>query len=167
MYFAFFQSKLDKIPSEQLNCSFSTLLSQSMALGAKTVQGLMNSDTQLYSSFCTCTNESFRCISHSFIQNCIKFLRFIFHPLNNAVFRCCYSMDPGAKNGQRLMNSDRNTHLCSSFFTCTNVSLGCLSNSFIQNCIKCLQFMFHPLNIAVFRRSCRSLWLWELKLAKD
>ena len=77
------------------------------------------------------------------------------------------SMPLGAKKGQRMMNSERDTHLYSCFFTCTNVSFRCISHSFNQNWIKFLQFIFEPLNIiAVFRCSYRSLWLWELKLPR-
>ena len=61
------------------------------------------------------------------------------------------SMALGAKTGQRLMNSYRDAHLYSSFFNCTIMSFECLSNSFIQDCIKFVQFLFYPLNIAVFR----------------
>ena len=79
-----------------------------MPLGAKTGQRLMNSnrDTHLYSSFCTCTNGSFRCISHFFIQNCIKFLQF------SAILKILQFLDAPiavymalrAITGQRLMN---------------------------------------------------------------
>ena len=74
----------------------------------------------------------------------------------------------GAKTAQRLMNSDRDTHLYCSFFTVLfSMPFGCLSNSFIQNCKKFVQFMFQSLNISVFRWFYCSLWLWEIKLAKD
>ena len=72
-----------------------------------------------------------------------------------------------AKTGQILMNKDSDTHLYSSFFTCTNMPFGCLSNSFIQNCIKFVQFIFHLLKIAVFRCCYSILGIRELKMAKD
>ena len=72
--------------------------------------------------------------------------------------------DVGARNGLRLKISKRDTHLYSSFCTGTNASFRYISHSFIQNCIKFVQFMFQPFIISVFR--C-SLWLWELKLPKD
>ena len=77
------------------------------------------------------------------------------------------SMAVGAKTVQRLMNSDRDTHLYSSFFTCTNMPFGCLSNSFIQNCIKFVQFIFNLLKIAVFRCCYSILGIRKLKMAKD
>ena len=175
----------------------------------------MNSerDTHFYSTIYTCTNASFRYISHSFIQNFIKFIQFMFPPLNISIYRRSYcspviwevkmvkdwwirterytfvqlflklykcvfkiyftffhwklhkspsiikysfikyfqfftflsqSSDLGAKNGQRLKNSERDTHLYSSLCTCTNASFRCISNSFIQNCIKVLQFILIP-----------------------
>ena len=73
----------------------------------------------------------------------------------------------GAKTGQRLMNSDTDTHLYSSFFTCTNMPFGCLSNSSIQDCIKFVPFIFHLLKIAVFGCCYSILGIRELKMAKD
>ena len=73
----------------------------------------------------------------------------------------------GAKTGGRLMNLETDTILYSSFCTCTNVSFRYISHCFTQNCIKLVQFIFQPLNISVFKCFCWSLWLWELKLAKD
>ena len=69
-------------------------LLQSSDLGGKNGQRLMNSerDTDLYSTFCNCTNASFRYISHSFIPNFIKFVQFIFHLLKIAAFLSCYSI---------------------------------------------------------------------------
>ena len=72
----------------------------------------------------------------------------------------------GAKTGQRLMNSDRDTPLYSSFFTCTNMPFGCLSNSFIQNSVKFVQFIFQLLQIAVFRCCYSILGIPELKMTK-
>ena len=130
------------------------LLLHSRDPGAKNGQRLMNSDrdTHLYSSFLNCTNMSF-------IQNCIKVLQFIFLHYIFSVFDVLIeSSDLGAKNGQRLMNSERDTHLYSSFCTCTNASFRYISDSFIQNFIKLVEFRFQPLSIAVFRCSCRCRW---------
>ena len=104
------------------------------------------------------------------LYKCISLSEFIFQPLNIAAvwMFLSQSIPLGAKKGQRMMNSERDTHLCSCFFTCTNVSFRCISHSFNQNWIKFLQFIFEPLNIiAVLRCSYHSLWLWELKLPKD
>ena len=81
------------------------LLLQSSDLGGKNCQRLMNSkrDTHLYSTFCTCINAFFRYISHSLIQNFIKFVQFIFNLLKIAVFRCCYSI---LGIGERKMAKD-------------------------------------------------------------
>ena len=73
----------------------------------------------------------------------------------------------GAKTCKRLIDSERDTILYSSFCTCTNVSFRYISHCFIQNCIKFVQFIFQPLNISVFKCFCCSLWLWELKPAKN
>ena len=80
-------------------------LLQSSDLGGKNGQRLMNSerDTDLYSTFCNCINASFRYISHSFIENFIKFIQFIFHLLKIAVFRCGYSI---LGIGERKMAKD-------------------------------------------------------------
>ena len=74
------------------------------------------------------------------------------------------SGDLGGKNGQKLMNSEEDTNLYSSFCTCTNASFRYISHSFIENCIKFVQFIFQPYITSDIR--C-SVWLWELKLAKD
>ena len=68
---------------------------------------------------------------------------------------------------KRLMNYDRDTHLYSSFLKVTNAFFRYISNSFIHNCIKFVQFIFQPFIILVFKCFYCSLWLWELKLAKD
>ena len=83
-----FSSKLLKSPSIYISSikyySFDMFLLTCISLGTKKGQTLTNSegDTHLYSYFCTCTNMSFRCISHSFIENCIKFIQLRFQPLN-------------------------------------------------------------------------------------
>ena len=88
-----FHSKLLKSPSIYVSSikyySFETFLLTCRSLGTKKGQTLMNSerDTHLYSYFCTCTNMSFRCISHSFTENCIKFLQLRFQPLNISSFQ--------------------------------------------------------------------------------
>ena len=93
MYFTFFHSKLHKIPSIYISSikyySFDMVLLMCRSLGTKKGQTLTNSEgvTHLYSFFCTCTNMSFRCISHSFIENCIKFLQLRFQPLNISSFQ--------------------------------------------------------------------------------
>ena len=62
-----------------------------------------------------------------------------------------------------LSNSSRKTHWYrrrkSSFFTCTNMSVRCISHSLMQNWKKSLQFIFHPLNISfdMFLLTCRGL----------
>ena len=73
----------------------------------------------------------------------------------------------GANKSQRLMNSKRDRHLYSCLCTCTNMSFRCISHSFIQNCIKFVQVIFRPLNIALFICWYSILGIWELKLAKD
>ena len=120
-----------------------------MALGAKTGERVMNSDrdTYLYSSFCTCTNVSFL--------------------MNSDRDTHLYSSFRACTNVSFLMNSDRDTHLYSSFRTCTNVSFRSNSHSFIQSCIKFVQFIFLPLNIAVSTCCYSILGIWELKLAQD
>ena len=106
------------------------LLSQSIALGAKSGQRLMNSDrdTHLYSSFCTCTNVSFLMNSdrdtHLYSSFCactnMSFLTGI-----QTEIHICTALSGTCTNVSFLMNSDRDTHLYSSFFTCTNMSYGC------------------------------------------
>ena len=59
---------------------------------------------------------------------------------------------PGTKKGQTLTNSERGTHLYSDFCTCTNMSFRCISDSFIENCIKFLQLRFQKLNISSLQK---------------
>ena len=69
----------------------------------------------------------------------------------------------GAKTAQRLMNSDRDGHLYSSFFTCTNMYF----KFFHSKLHKSPSIYTHPLNISSLGRSYRSLVIWELKMVKD
>ena len=76
------------------------------------------------------------------------------------------SSDLGGKNGQRLMNSERDTHLYSPLCTCINTSFRYISHSFIQNLTKFVQFIFNVLKIAVFRCCYSILGIGEQKMAK-
>ena len=93
-------------------CSFWMSLSQSMPLGAKKGERMMNSerDTHLYSCFFTCTNVSFRFFQSKLDKTPLIYIRAIKYNCSFSML-LFQSMALGAKTGQRLINSDRDTHL--------------------------------------------------------